>query len=418
MSREVRSGWKVVRLGDVARESRARNADLTIPPDRLVGVFKDQGMQPMRERVRGASIERCKIVEPGAFAYNPMRINIGSIARSDSTERLLVSPDYVVFEPDEAKIDGAFLDLLRKSEPWGAFVGHAGDGGVRIRIYFDHLAEFRFALPPLHEQRRIAEILSSVDEAIAATRAVIEQTRKVKQAVLERLLTKGIGHVSFKQTEIGEIPEGWEVTILGEVVNNPDGLQTGPFGSQLKAEEYVQDGIPVVMPRDLIAGVISTRQISRVAPNKVSQLQTHVLRAGDIVFARRGDIGRFALVSTHDEGFLCGTGCLRARLNFKKVIPQFASAFIESEFAKEWMNNNAVGQTMLNINTSIISRLPFSLPPLGEQAQIVEAVDSFGAALPRAENSLSQLYATKSALMSDLLTGRKRVTDALPLAAE
>ncbi len=278
--------------------------------------------------------------------------------------------------------------------------------------------EVEVAFPPLDEQRRIAEILSSVDDAIAATRAVIEQTRKVKQGVLKRLLTKGIAHTRFKQTEIGEIPEAWEIGILGEVVCNPDGLQTGPFGSQLKAEEYVQDGIPVVMPRDLIAGAISKKQISQVAPSKAAQLQNHILRVGDIVFARRGDIGRFALTLPKDEGFLCGTGCLRARLNIEKVIPAFASAFLECDFAKEWLNNNAVGQTMLNLNTSIISRLPFALPPLFEQAKIVEAVDSFDPSLRRAENGLSQLYTIKSALMSDLLTGRKRVTDALPMAAE
>ncbi|MBY3333931.1 restriction endonuclease subunit S [Rhizobium laguerreae] len=208
MSREVPSGWRRVDLGDVAKESRSRNADFRIAEDRLVGVFKDQGLVPMRERVRGASVERCKLVRPGDFAYNPMRINIGSIARSTADANLIVSPDYVVFSPDINQIDGIFLDYLRKSDAWAAFVGNAGDGGVRIRIYFEHLARFRFNLPPLHEQHRISEILASVDETIAASGAVIEQTRKVKQGVLEGLLTKGIGHTRFKQTEIGEIPEG------------------------------------------------------------------------------------------------------------------------------------------------------------------------------------------------------------------
>ena len=73
-------------------------------------------------------------------------------------------------------------------------------------------------LPPLPEQTKIAAILSSVDEAIAATQSVIDQTRKVKQGLLQDLLTRGIGHTRFKQTEIGEIPEAWEVKRLDSVV--------------------------------------------------------------------------------------------------------------------------------------------------------------------------------------------------------
>ncbi len=84
-------------------------------------------------------------------------------------------------------------------------VARLGSGTTVAGIRQETIRGLPIALPPLHEQRRIAEILSSVDEAIAATRAVIEQTKKVKQGVLERLLTKGIGHTRFKQTEIGEI---------------------------------------------------------------------------------------------------------------------------------------------------------------------------------------------------------------------
>jgi type I restriction enzyme, S subunit len=217
MSREVPEGWRSVRLGDVAHETRVRNFNLEVPQDRLVGVFKREGMVPTRDRVRGESVERCKIVAPGAFAYNPMRLNIGSIARWHGSIEAIVSPDYVVFEVNPAHLDGVFLDHLRASAPWQRFTGSAGDGGVRVRIYFDHLAEFRFTLPPLPEQRRIADILSSVDEAIQATQAVIEQTRKVRLLLLTTLFHRG-------QWDEGKaLPNGWKPTLLDEVAKRGSG---------------------------------------------------------------------------------------------------------------------------------------------------------------------------------------------------
>lgn len=415
-------GWTTVTFGDVL-EIVERPIDLIDNVEyQLVTAKRSRGGVVARSRLLGRDVltkTQFLIARDDFLMSNRQIIHGGCGIVPPSLDGAVVSNEYSVLRP-KSKLLLEFLGYLTHSIYFQQTCFHASVGVDVEKMIFDceRWLEFGFHLPPLHEQRRIAEILSSVDEAIAVTRALIEQTKKVKQGVLERLLTKGIGHTRFKQTEIGELPEGWEVTTLGEVVSYPDGLQTGPFGSQLKAEEYVEDGIPVVMPRDLIAGVISTKQISRAAPDKVSQLRMHVLRVGDIVFARRGDIGRFALTSPRDEGFLCGTGCLRARLNVEIVLPEFASAFLESDFAKEWLNNNAVGQTMLNLNTSIISRLPFVLPHLEEQTQIVEAVGSFGASLPRAQKSLSQHYAVKSALMSDLLTGSKRVTDALPMAAE
>src|SRR4051812_21923514 len=103
----------------------------------------------------------------------------------------------------------------------------------------------------------------------------------------------------------------WTEAKLRDVVAK-DGLQTGPFGGQLHSYEYVRDGVPVVMPQDLIAGGISEVQIARVPEAKAESLSRHRLRTGDLIFGRRGDIGRVALATPSNAGWLCGTGCLRA----------------------------------------------------------------------------------------------------------
>jgi type I restriction enzyme S subunit len=132
------SAWKEVRLGDVSSESKLRN-DGSLTSESLMAVTKLEGMIPMRERVRGESVERCKVVRKDWFAYNPMRLNIGSIARWRGDEDVLVSPDYVVFKCDESKLDPSILDHLRRTHQWTEFVESSGDGSVRVRIWYSHL---------------------------------------------------------------------------------------------------------------------------------------------------------------------------------------------------------------------------------------------------------------------------------------
>ena len=122
-------------------------------------------------------------------------------------------------------------------------------GSTFLEISKKTLKNIEIDLPPLPEQKKIAAVLSSVDDAIQATQAVIDQTRRVKQGLLQQLLTCGIGHTRFKQTEIGEIPEGWEFKKLTDLVNPNRPItygivQTGP---------PVVDGIPCVRVVDLVS---------------------------------------------------------------------------------------------------------------------------------------------------------------------
>ncbi len=410
MSRDVPSGWRRVDLGDVAKEGRSRNSDLRISEDRLVGVFKDQGMTPMRERVRGTSFERCKVVRPGDFAYNPMRINIGSIARSTADADLMVSPDYVVFSPDTNQIDGLFLDYLRKSDAWAAFVGNSGDGGVRIRIYFEHLARFRFNLPPLHEQRRIAEILSSVDEAIAATRAVIAQTRKVKQGMLERLLTRGIGHTRFKQTEIGAIPEEWEVLRIGDFCRVQGGYA-------FKSSEFQEDGAPLVRISNIRGGSVDLEGGPRLPQKYLAEFAQFVVDRGDILMALSGaTTGKWGVADLEEAALLNQRVGRFVLTNCRRVSSKFLPVVVEK--IAESVLEKAYGGAQPNISPNTIEKIVVAVPGLSEQEFIGDYVKQSDLAAQTDKNRLAALFDLKSALTSDLLTGRKRVTDALPMAAE
>lgn len=199
------------------------------------------------------------------------------------------------------------------------------------------------------------------------------------------------------------IPEGWRIAALGSIVTE-HGLQTGPFGSQLKASEYSDDGVPVVMPKDMKGGRIATDSIARVSEAiAASRLGLHRVHSGDVLFARRGEIGRCALVSATEVGWICGTGCLRARPG-NLVHPSFLVHQLLGEHATRWLTERAVGQTMLNLNTQILSGLPIALPPLPEQKKIAAILSSVDETIAKTEAVIAQLQIVKKAMMEQLLT--------------
>lgn len=115
----------------------------------------------------------------------------------------------------------------------------------------------------------------------------------------------------------------WEFVPLAEILSKHGGLiQTGPFGSQLHQHEYTESGVPVVMPKDIVAGRVEEQTVARISEQKASVLSRHELKPGDIVFPRRGEISKCALIDESQAGFLCGTGCLKVELP-KRGVSEF-----------------------------------------------------------------------------------------------
>ncbi|WP_440554026.1 restriction endonuclease subunit S [Streptomyces sp. SCPE 10] len=171
-----------------------------------------------------------------------------------------------------------------------------------------------------------------------------------------------------------DAPGDWRNTTLGAACAGGGGnIQTGPFGSQLHASDYVSDGIPSVMPQDIGDNVISDLDVARVSPQDVERLAKYKLRSGDIVYSRRGDVTRRALVGKSQEGWLCGTGCLRVRPG-DEVNSRYLSYYLGHPEVREWIMRHAVGATMPNLNTKILSSLPLVMPPRSDQDGIAEAL--------------------------------------------
>lgn len=165
---------------------------------------------------------------------------------------------------------------------------------------------------------------------------------------------------------------------LAEIIEEHGGLiQTGPFGSQLHQHEYTEQGVPVVMPKDIKGGRVDRSTVARISEQKAAELSRHALPRESIVFPRRGDIGKCALVSAEEEGFLCGTGCIKIEIPEKVLIPQFLFYHLNTQQTIEWLERNAVGTTMLNLNTKILGRLPIPRLDLITQKAIADILSAY-----------------------------------------
>ena len=177
----------------------------------------------------------------------------------------------------------------------------------------------------------------------------------------------------------------WEKVTLGSISEN---IQTGPFGSQLHQSDYSENGIPVVMPKDMVGGHISEASIARVSESHVNRLNRHVINVGDILYSRRGDVGRCALATEKEQGWLCGTGCLKVTIDKKKANAKFVFYQLQKSETVGWVEKHAVGATMLNLNTSILSDVPIEVPELEKQDKIVGILSAYDDLI---ENSQKQI---------------------------
>ena len=304
--------------------------------------------------------------------------------------------------------DKNFLFFLLSSASSRQAIQALGRGTTVKMLDMKDIEKLSFSIPPLPEQKKIAAILTSVDEVLENTQKQISKLQELKKATMNELLTKGIGHTEFKNSELGRIPDNWKIRLLKEVVQDK-GIQTGPFGSQLHAHEYTESGTPVVMPKDMKPPFLTTESIARIPEDRAITLENNRVSPGDILFSRRGDIGRFALITESNSGWVCGTGCLRVRLDRKTIHPFFIAQYLTLTYPVEWLNLNAVGLTMRNLSTAILSDLPILIPPLEEQTEIANILLSIDSGAQRCKEYLCKQEQLKKSLMQDLLTGKVRV---------
>ena len=426
---EVPSGWKVAKFDQVASVERG----LTYSNEQECGstdvdavcVLRIPNVQNQRfvandlKYIKGVSDRQIgKYSVPNGsilmVGSNGNADRVGNCCFVESTERYLFASFLMRVVPDHESSDPRyFYYLLAGGDVQGAITDAvAGTTGLK-NISLEMLRAYSLVLPPLPEQQKIAAILSSVDEAIQATQAVIDQTRRVKEGLLQDLLTRGLpGHTRFKQTEIGEIPEGWEVATGRELARKGD-LVGGPFGSDLGAADYVQVGVPVIRGGNVGLGKFIESDFVYVSPDKARLLRRNSAQRGDLIMTQRGaSLGEATLPpdGAMFDSYVISQTMMRLRPNSQVVDPLFLIQSICSDRAQSWLKSRAIGNAQPHLNLSIWQDMPVAIPPKKEQIQIASIVASLDDAMAASGKEVAALTSLKSGLLADLLTGKVRVT--------
>jgi type I restriction enzyme S subunit len=266
-----------------------------------------------------------------------------------------------------------------------------------------YAVEIRIPSPPV--QATIASFLSVYDDLIE------NNTRRV--ALLEEaariLYREWFVHFRFPGHEhvkiINGIPEGWDTQTLTALCSPEDGIQTGPFGSQLHQSDYTDDGVPVVMPKDIIDCRISTASIARIPEELADRLGRHRMRIGDTVYGRRGDIGRRAYIGRRQNEWFCGTGCLRIRPDPSLITPRFLYEALGSPATAGFIANQAKGSTMPNLSAGALKDVPIICPPRSLQRAFLEVVEPMNELVENLSEQTTKLAQARDLLLPRLMNG-------------
>lgn len=309
------------------------------------------------------------------------------------------------------KVDGKFLFYYFFSPAWREVIANNMISGATVdRIPLVQFSKFPVRVPSLGLQRKIAEILSAYDDLIESSQRRIRILETMARSLYRECFVdfRFPGHEKARRAPsvLGENPEGWELATLGILCGGKSGVQTGPFGSQLHESDYSETGVPVVMPKDLIGFRVRTDSIARVSESTASKLARHRMQAGDIVYGRRGDIGRRAFITEGQAGWLCGTGCLRIRPDPGAINGWYLFNYLGQEDVLGVIAGRAQGVTMPNLNTGVMASLPIRLPPRSLQEDFARLSLPFAAASEMLTTQMDILRKLRDLQLPRLLSGQ------------
>lgn len=187
-----------------------------------------------------------------------------------------------------------------------------------------------------------------------------------------------------------DIPDSWAWARLVSLI---EAFITGPFGSALHKSDYVADGIPLINPMNITDGKVIPIDKMQVSPETAEHLSSFKVAPSDIVIARRGDMGRCAVVQPAQEGWLCGTGSFILRLP-AVLCSEYFAVCLRSPYSVELMSGNSIGNTMLNLNQTILKSILIPVPPCTEQNRIINAIFDADALLAEIANQSESLMSS------------------------
>jgi type I restriction enzyme S subunit len=301
--------------------------------------------------------------------------------------------------PNPQKIDLNFLFQSIKDEgTWQR------SGGAQPFVSVGEIEGKILRIPPLDEQKKIAEILTTVDKVIVNTEAEISKLEGLKKATMNELLTKGIGHTEFKETEIGRIPKRWNVELLDKLTDTNSRITYGvvqPGPAETNGVKFIRGG-------DIYRNQIEMHRLRTISAKVSREYNRTVLRGGELLMSLVGYPGEVAIVPNILSGANIARQVAMIRLT-AGLHGRYFMHYLSSHKGKESLSLNTIGSAQQVINLVDLKAVRVAVPPLQEQEAISTVLDQIDEFVRRKTEKYMQWGMVKRSLMQDLLTGKVRV---------
>ena len=366
----MKEGYRL--LGDFIRQVDVRNTDGK--EENLFGVSVQKMFIPSIANTIGTDFTKYKVVKRGQFTYIPDTSRRGDkigIALLMDYDEGLVSNIYTVFEvKDENELLPEYLMLWFSRPEFDRYARFKSHGSVREIMDWDEMCKVELPVPSIDKQRSIVKAYQTITERIEPKRRINDNLEATIQAAFDKAFHDA--GVSLPETIIkqNKVPQGWTDATVGDFAS----VQTGPFGSQLHNEDYVESGTPIITVEHMDGKYIAHRNLPLVSQNDVDRLRKYDLHTGDIVFSRVGSVDRAVMVSQHEDGWLFSGRCLRVR----PYDPNTGSYFLwwfNQPVIRQLVTASAVGATMPSINTSILNSIRIVFPQKDIVSQFCKMAD-------------------------------------------
>jgi type I restriction enzyme S subunit len=392
---EVPNGWDTVLLSNVAEN--ITNQWLPNSNDDLEYIGLEHIAQGDGILVgKGSSTEvvsNKNRFSVGDVLFGKLRPNLRKTYLAEGSG--ICSTDILVIRP-KSEISGHFLFFLLSSDAVVDFAVDSATGTKMPRTSWKALKDYRTPLPPLSEQQRIAEILTSVDDTIRATEAVIAQTERVKLGVMEDLLTGGLGSEAIAN---GEVPDGWDVKKLPEIAK----MQRGKFSARPRNDPKYYDGrMPFLQTGDIANADRLIETYSKTL-NELGLTVSKCFPSGTIMMAIAANVGDVA-ISAFEAAYPDSVVAVQPNSGVDQTWLFQLLRWHKQDFA-----DLATSNAQANLSLAKLHTFKVMVPPHSTQIRIGQVLTSFDDKVAANKSLLSQTKRLKQGLMSDLLTGKKRV---------
>lgn len=345
-----------------------------------------------------------------------MEAPLGNVAKVPDDNLYILSQRVVAFKLNN-KLYSDYFKYYLMSDDFHLNLKKQATGTTAQGISQKNLGQLFVLVPSFPEQQKIAEILSTVDEQIENTKQLIEKTRELKKGLMQQLLTKGIGHTEFKETELGEIPVEWEVFSFQNLLDQCilDSIQDGNHGEKHpRSSDYVDkkemNAIPFIMASDINNGSIDYSNCKYINLDQAKGLRIGHSHPEDVLFTHKGSVGRTALVDDKYELIMLTPQVTAYRIRLKNsLLKEYLKYYLESDTYKRVINKISSQSTRDYIGISTQKKQLIIFPSFPEQQKIASILSSVDEQIESYEAEKEKYVELKKGLMQQLLTGKMRV---------